>query len=515
MRRRDFLRYGGYGLAALVVGCGGGGGGGGSAPPAGDSDGSGNGEGGDGGQIVDTLNFTITDALKEMITHEPNSPGAGEALCYYWVFKEARFAPDNPGPQIFAIEGDRIAINVTNDLDGPHAFFIEGMIDSGPIQPGATFSGEFQAKDPGVYLYYDNLNAPVNRMMGLHGAFVVMPEEASGVRWTPYKNPSSAVQQLFDDFGSAPWWPGLAWEEGDPATQTDPFRQYVWLAHQASPVLFEEVGLFARQNPGQDYPAVDFVNFFTRDAFRNTSNDPRTLDSEALPKSDQFNRKPHFFTINGQSGFFAHHNPAITPMHRIGEPCVVRILNAGLMAHSLHLHANHFYVTAVDNEPQENPLWVDVYNVPAMTQVDYTIPFMRPPDIPNARGIGRADQGLLVPGSANNRTWPPEIELDRYFPPKGTLAQSYDDPTETVNIGMRQSPLCYPMHDHSEASQTAQGGNYNCGMIAGIYILGDRSTSGQMNFPMDEEFEMMLHHGRRIGETGSPVGGWPEGTTPA
>ena len=38
------------------------------------------------------------------------------------------------------------------------------------------------------------------------------------------------------------------------------------------------------------------------------------------------------------------------------------------------------------------------------------------------------------------------------------------------------SPLCYPMHDHSEPSQAAQGGNYNMGLIAGMNFVGDRNV---------------------------------------
>lgn len=524
LKRRDFLRYSGLGLAAIYVGgCGGGGGGGGSALPPDDGGGGGGGGGGD-TAVAATLEFTITDAMKEMITHEPLSPGAGEALCYFWIYKVrdatdpdnvVDFPADCPGPQIFAREGDRIALKVTNSLDVDHAFVIPGMVDSGRIEPGDTWEGEFEAKDPGVYLYHDNLNAPVNRVMGLHGAFIVMPDEASGTHWTPYKNPTQGVQQLFDDFGTAAWWPGLSWEEGDanPASAVDPLRQYVWLCHQASPVLFAEVGQHHENNPGVEFNATNFVNAFLTDPFINTSNDPRTDAGAGLPKTEQFNRKPHFFTINGQSGFFAHHNPAITPFHRVGEPCVVRILNAGLTVHSLHLHANHFYVTAVNNEPQENPIWVDVYNVFPMDHVDYTIPFMRPPDIPNQRGVGRADAGLPLAGVLGS-TWPPQQELNLFFPPQGTEVQSYDNPNVMVDVGMRQSPLCYPMHDHTEASQVAQGGNYNCGMIAGIYFLGDRNTAGQMNFPLEPEFEMMLMHGRHVGATGAPTGGWPDGSTP-
>lgn len=509
LRRRDFLKYAGMGVATLVVGCGGGGGGGGAAPPGG------------GpvvdpppvvnppapGPIVDTLNFTITDVMKEMVTHEPGNP----AECYFWVFKEERFPADAPGIQIFAFEGDRIGLNVTNALDGPHAFFIPGLrpqdpplVDTGPIAPGETVSLTFEAKDPGTYLYHDNLNAPVNRVMGLHGAFVVMPAQAaSGHRPTPYNNPGNAVQQLFDDFGNTPWFPGLAWDQGDanPASFVAPFRQYIWLCHQASPVLFAEVGQWAIDHPGENFNATTFVNAFIGDAFKNTSNDLRTGTNAAFPvKEDAFNRKPHFFTINGQSGHFSHNNAAITPMHRVGEPTLIRILNAGLMAHSMHMHANHFFVTAVNNVPQDNPLWLDVFSLHPMDHIDYTIPFIRPPDIPNVRGIGRADQGLV--SATGSPTWPPVQEFEQHFPAIGTLALSFDG-TRQIDLAQRQSPLCYPMHDHSEPSQTAQGGNYNCGLISGIYFLGDRN--GMMNFPIDADFQMMLDMGRFIGVTGSPA----------
>jgi FtsP/CotA-like multicopper oxidase with cupredoxin domain len=509
--RRDFLKIAGMGTASIIIaGCGGGGGGGGVAPA--------------GAVGAETLNFTITDAVKEMVTHEPNNPGAGPAECYFWVFQENRFPADCPGPQVYTVTGDIITVNVTNTLDGPHAFSIPGMVDTGPIAPGQTVTVTFTAGAPGTYLYHDNLNSPVNRVMGLHGAFVVMPRQpVAGQRFTPYGNPTAAVQLLFNDFGSQPWWPGLSWEAGDEANGTPPFRQHVWLAHQASPVLFDEVGLFAQQNPGQDFPAAEFIDAFCNDPFINTSNDPRSGTSAQFPNRAQqvvtlpdgvttmvagiFNRKPHFFTINGQSGFFAHHNPAINPMYRVGEPCLVRMLNAGLWSHCWHLHSNHFFVTAIDNVPQEIALWIDVFNILPMRHVDYVIPFMRPVDVPNERGIGRADQGL--PTLTGGRTWPPVEELARRHPNIGQVIVTNFAGTAQIDLEHQQSPLCYPMHDHSEPTQTAQGGNYNCGQIAGLYYLGDRNTPGAFNFPIEEHFQMMIDFGKHSGETGPPVGGWP------
>ena len=185
MKRRDFVKYGVGGLATLVVG---------SKMP----------------WLMDnpayaavqtkTLYFTITDAVKEMVTHEP---GNNEATCYFWIYVATDsagvnpvFPPDCPGPQIYTTVGDTINISITNALDENHAFFIPGVYNSGPIAPGATVTGTFRPTRAGAHMYYDNLNTPVNRVMGLHGAFIVMPANLHGTRaqgshrLTPYDRPT-------------------------------------------------------------------------------------------------------------------------------------------------------------------------------------------------------------------------------------------------------------------------------------------------------------------------------------
>jgi FtsP/CotA-like multicopper oxidase with cupredoxin domain len=442
MKRRDFVKYAGGGLAALVVG---------SVLPAWVSN----------NKLlavkqVQELNFTITDAIKNMVTYNEENTGAQS---YFWLYKEKNLPAEIPGPHIFTTEGSIIKVSITNGLDEPHAFFIPGIVNSGPIAPGATKNIQFVASKAGTYLYYDNLNAPVNRIMGLHGALIVMPNEAvPGHKFTPYATPTPAVQQLFDDLGTTSHFPGLAWEQGDDTTHTPAFRQYVWVLHAVSSRLFAEVG---RYPAGRDYPAAQFISAYQRDRFR----------------SDGLNRKPDFFTINGQSGWFAAHNPYITPSHRVGEPAVIRILNAGLSLHSLHIHANHVYVTGVNGIVQANPLWVDTYTVKPLDVIEWVVPFTRPPDVPNERGIGLADKPLIsianpqIKGSVPHPVWPPTEELNTHFPKIGTK-------TGDVDISVQLSPICYPMHDHSETSQSAQGGNYGMGMMSGLDFIGDRNTPG-------------------------------------
>lgn len=444
-----------------------------------------------------TLEVTITDAIKQMVTHNE----INDARCYFWIYQMkadgVEIPPEQPGPTIYAVNGDSIEISITNRLDEPHSFFIPGnlpgeppIFDSGPIDPGETFGpATFTVRTSGAHLYYDNLNEPVNRVMGLHGALVVRPAAAlAGHNFTPYDitpanfalgaNPGGTahVQRLYDMFGTE-FWPGLKWEEGDPATFCPPFRQYVWLYHMANARLQAAVGS-AAPGTGLRIPK----NFL--DA---------TLRSPFSPTRDNF--KPDFFTINGQSGFFSHFIPAITPICRVGEPVVIHILNAGLHTVSHHMHCNHFFVTSINGAPNPNPIWLDIYGHKPMERTDYTFPFMRPPDIQNIRGIGRPDRPLTT--ASGSTTWPPLQEMETHFPPLGTTALAQDGITP-VEMGQRLSPLCYPAHDHIETSQTAQGGNYNQGLISGAYIFGDRNTPGHMDFPMDPDFFQMFRNIRGL-----------------
>lgn len=504
--RRQFIKHSTGGIAALVVG---------SGVPWVFTDKA------YAAKKATVITFTITDALKDMATHNL----INQAQCYFWIYKEAGLPAEAPGPHIFVTQGENVEFSITNELDEPHVLSIPALeFTSGPIEPGATVTASFVPAKSGTYLYYDDLNEPVNRVMGLHGAFIVMPAKPSGAKFTPYDDPTPIIQKLFDDLGQTPWWPGLSWEEGDPFTNTPAFRQYIWLLHQASPNLFAEVGDFT---PGLDYPADQFVQKFLHDPFSPTN----------------ANAIPQYFTINGQAGHFSHNTPYINPNVRVGEPVLIRILNPGLWTHSLHLHANHFYVLNVANAaksslppadgppppspgdigdptgtdppadnggtpaggssssgacfissleergsrafthfpdgPQENLIWLDVYTAEPMDVIDYLIPYMRPPDIPNARGVGRADPGLAT--LTGGATWPPNEELATIIPLG--LAGS-DLAGNVVDLSVTLSVLCYPMHDHSEPTQTSQGGNYNMGMIAGVNFIGDRNTPGGVtNFP--------------------------------
>lgn len=402
MRRRDFLRYAGAGIATLVVGCGGNGGGGdlfqgggdGGGGDAGGDAGGGDGGGSGGGDgVVTTLQLNMTAALFEMID--------GQTV-FVWAFEDPQGGPRMPGPLIQVQEGEAIRIFVTNTLPEDHAFAIPGVVESGVIAPGATAVVDFTAPAAGIYLYQDPLNAPVNRVLGLHGPMIVMPQNGN----TPYSNPTPAVQRLFDDLGTTAHFPKHALSPA--GWQPDRFR--IWLHNQIDPVF---------NAMAEDGELID----------------PAEMIATFLPR---------YFTINGKSGAFASHAPDVVLKGRIGQPMLVRILNAGLFIHSDHLHANHFYVIAEDGAVRERAVSADTWIINPEARVDVLVPFIRPPDIPGDQNIPLRD---LIPN---------ELAL--------VLGGAE---------GLSQSPLLYPMHCHNEPSQTAAGGNYPQGAVTHIEFLGD------------------------------------------
>ncbi len=364
------------------------------------------------------MELVITEALFEMID--------GQTV-YMWSFRDPNqtdpllAGPRMPGPVFFATEGELIYLTITNTLRENHGFSIPAaagapeVVNFGILAPGQRKSVQFTAPAAGLYLYRDPLNAPVNRVLGLHGPMIVLPKDGNG----PYSNPTPAVRQLFNDLGTTPQFPKHALTPA--GWQRERFR--IWLHNQVDPV-------------------------FNALARRGVTIDPATMIDNFLPR---------YFTINGKSGFFASHAPDVVLQGRIGQPMLVRILNAGLFVHSDHLHANHFYVLAENNVVRERAVNSDTWIIEPEDRVDVLVPFLRPPDIPGD----------------------PNIALRNLIPNELALVLGGND-------GVPQSPLLYPMHCHNEPSQTAAGGNYPQGAVTHMEFLGDLDG---VDFPNALELE--------------------------
>lgn len=97
-----------------------------------------------------------------------------------------------PGPEIRVTEGDKVRINVTNNLPQStgvhwHGLLVPNSMDGvpfltqPPIKPGETFVYEFPIRDgnAGSHMYHSHHNAAFQVTMGLLGAFIVEPRDPS------------------------------------------------------------------------------------------------------------------------------------------------------------------------------------------------------------------------------------------------------------------------------------------------------------------------------------------------
>ncbi|MFQ5796036.1 MAG: multicopper oxidase domain-containing protein [Candidatus Bipolaricaulia bacterium] len=92
-----------------------------------------------------------------------------------------------PGPTIRCVEGDRIRIHFTNAGSHPHTIHFHGIhpasmdgvpgVGRGVINPGESFTYEFDAEPFGCHLYHCHA-LPLKRHVhkGLYGAFIVDPD---------------------------------------------------------------------------------------------------------------------------------------------------------------------------------------------------------------------------------------------------------------------------------------------------------------------------------------------------
>ena len=291
------------------------------------------------------------------------------ANVYFRGFSSSTNSLNTPGEHIIAQEGDTIDITIVNTLGTSHSFVVDGMVDSGRIRGGETRRIQFTAQNPGSYLYYDARNAPYNRVTGLHGGLAVMP--------------SGSPDQLYSGSNTFS-------------------QQYFWIFNESDPAW--------------------------NNAVRNGQTPPSSYT-------------PMYFTINGLNGrppgSAGSGDPHIDSMHdhrsalhgHLGDRTLVRCLNAGMVQHAVHTHANHMEWLASNGQPRPDVWLKDIVPLDGNGgSTDVIYPFEPAPD-----------------------AWPPMTNA--------TIQQA-------VNQGRKTA---YPMHLHNEMTQTAGGGLYMFGALTDIF----------------------------------------------
>ena len=110
-----------------------------------------------------------------------------------------------PGPRIRVTEGDRVRINVTNNLPDSTTVHWHGLIlpnnmdgpaeiTQEPIAPGETFTYEFTTRQYGTYFYHSHDHVDRQQALGMYGALIIDPQDPAVD--TAYDYDHEAVVQL-------------------------------------------------------------------------------------------------------------------------------------------------------------------------------------------------------------------------------------------------------------------------------------------------------------------------------
>lgn len=95
-----------------------------------------------------------------------------------------------PGPLIRVTEGDRVRVELKNDLPEPTIIHFHGPrtpnaqdgvpdVTQPAIPPGGTYTYEFVAEPAGTYIYHSHYNSAVQEPKGLYGILIIDPKPGS------------------------------------------------------------------------------------------------------------------------------------------------------------------------------------------------------------------------------------------------------------------------------------------------------------------------------------------------
>jgi FtsP/CotA-like multicopper oxidase with cupredoxin domain len=260
----------------------------------------------------------------------------------------ASFLPDRT---IVAEAGTEIRLRITNRLPQQHAFAIDGVVHEtfGPAgSPTATKDVAFPAPAPGTYIYHDPTDAPVNRVLGLHGVLLVTP---AGNAWS------------FDG------------HEGEFE------RQWLWIFHDIDPDWGRRIQAGGTVDPVAT-PALP--RYFT-------INDRSGVYSLAASPDPAINRRTLEDLLPG--GYVRRVDVRDFSDPSTGTGQLLRLANTGVAVHQPHWHGNHVWTIAVDNDVQPRgrismssdghpriQLWEDVVELDPMSTKALMLPVKRPPD---------------------------------------------------------------------------------------------------------------------------------------
>ncbi|WP_232697367.1 multicopper oxidase family protein [Brevibacillus daliensis] len=354
--------------------------------------------------IVDGKEYTIT-------AQASNLKVSDDTTLPVWTFNNSV-----PGPEIRVKVGDTVKINLKNELEEPvsihwHGYPVPNNMDGIPgvtqdaVVPSKKFNYEFKATIPGTYWYHSHQDSVNQLDKGLYGSLIV-------------EDPNESYDQDYT----------LMLDE--------------WMSSGNMDMSNME-GMDHRQ-----------MNMGTKD----------DANQSEMNMSETGSMKGHdmsmydLYTINGKSG-----NAVDKLVVKEGDKVRFRLINAGYLTHTMHLHGHEFKVIASDGQPVNSPAVITDQGIAIAPGERYDLEFTAnnpgswlleehgsDDRVKNLRAI-IAYEGSTVQTDASNASEKlPQFDLMKYGKQgetKFSLNQSFDqDVLLNLNTEMKDGEMVYTIN---------------------------------------------------------------------
>lgn len=335
-----------------------------------------------------------------------------------WTFNNAV-----PGPEIRVQVGDMVKINLKNELEEPvsihwHGYPVPNNMDGIPgvtqdaVVPGKSFTYEFKATVPGTYWYHSHQDSVNQLDKGLYGSLIVE----------------------------------------DPRERYD--RDYTL-------VLDEWVSSGAKDMEGMDHSKMNMKGM---DHSKMDMGDKGTMNHSQMNMSGMGNMEGHdmsmydLYTINGKTG-----DSIDKLVVKEGEKVRLRLINAGYLTHTMHLHGHEFKVIASDGQPVNSPAVITDQGIAIAPGERYDLEFTanhpgswlleehgNDDRVKNMRAVIAYEGSTAKTDASNASERLPQFDLTKYgqqAKTKFSLNQTFDQDVKlNLNTEMKNGEMVYTIN---------------------------------------------------------------------
>ncbi len=244
-----------------------------------------------------------------------------------------------PGPLIRVKEGDWVKVNLINKTHDFHTIHWHGIyvpceMDGVPLGTqypvgfNQTFTYLWRAQPAGTHFYHCHNMTNMHIQAGLYGALIIDPEDEDPIQKAfPYEREYTLILSEVD---------------------TDFLREQINEMLEMG-VRMDRMNASAKLMQKMDGRMMGW--FANKEAFLKAVKDGWIPPYHRSRTGPTRRIEPNFFLINGRP------YPMTEHMHiKRGENIRVRMINAGLMPHFMHLHGHDFWHVAHDGSPLASPV---------------------------------------------------------------------------------------------------------------------------------------------------------------